>query len=941
MNKSAPSALQQATTSTRLYPAVLRPPQPLWNGQHYAGSQLVALDKSAAEAVPGVVEVVVKKQFIAVIAAQLHAAQHARRLLNAQWQAPKTSHKQAAALTDANFSRVYHWPEHTESQAAQAQASFNGHQLSIYANTAFSQALVQQIAAFSQLPLNDILIKPWPSSENKPAEAYDAAMDAAILAIHKRQTIVVVDDQPLIPTNNQLQFSAQLGAGNSQALIQACQIHSNQFNGVRPALATLLNEGGGQFSPTISSQTAYYPKPTTFIAPQGLVALSQNPQASPLAAQVFASESFFDEACRERGLDPIQARLDAMAAGPGSQLLSAVAKKANWQSQPVASARKATHTYSGRGVAYTHLVDHQQEPPQQLWSAWVVDIAVQPDTGAIDITGLTVGYHSDNLHPPTPATTSLENTVRQAASRRLDDKTSDRWGSAAANSTQAATGTVRPSEVQIVTSATDIDHHLAWNDSASLPAAAAIANAIHDATGVRLRQPPFEGEALRRQLGRQKKRRQRGWLAGLGAIAATAGGIVLSAMPWRPAIAPAAFIDTSIYSEEALNRGRLVAIAGDCMVCHTADSGPTNAGGLGLETPFGTIYSTNITPDKETGIGSWTYAAFERAMREGIHQDGRHLYPAFPYTAFAKISDADMQELYAWLMTQEPVKAQAPKNDLRFPYSVRPLLAGWNALFHRNTRFEPDPEQSTLWNRGAYLVNGMGHCAACHSPRNALGAEKNNGLNFLGGGFAEGWEAPPLNELSKAPLPWTESDLYTYLRTGFSSLHGVAAGPMAPVVKGLSQLPDSDVRAMAHYLASFAPDSTVRNLALEAAQLEDRSRNDESTQVLPGESLFDGACVMCHDARGGPPLFGARPSLALNTNLHSDLPDNVIQVLLHGIEQPALDNLGTMPAFGDSFNDQQLATLLRYMRSRFAPDKAPWQNIEEKIRQYRSSATNQ
>ncbi|HLS51815.1 MAG TPA: cytochrome c, partial [Burkholderiaceae bacterium] len=556
-------------------------------------------------------------------------------------------------------------------------------------------------------------------------------------------------------------------------------------------------------------------------------------------------------------------------------------------------------------------------------------------------TGLTVGYHSENLHQPTPATTSLENTVRQAASRWLDDKTADRWGSADANSTQAANSTVRPSEVQIVNSATDVDHHLAWNDSASLPAAAAIANAIHDATGVRLRQPPFEGEALRRQLGRQQKRRKRGWLAGLGALAATAGGIILSAMPWRPAIAPAAFIDTSIYSEEALNRGRLVAIAGDCMVCHTADSGPTNAGGLGLETPFGTIYSTNITPDKETGIGSWTYAAFERAMREGIHQDGRHLYPAFPYTAFAKISDADMQALYAWLMTQEPVKAQAPKNDLRFPYSVRPLLAGWNALFHRNTRFEPDPEQSTLWNRGAYLVNGMGHCAACHSPRNALGAEKNNGLNFLGGGFAEGWEAPPLNELSKAPLPWTESDLYTYLRTGFSSLHGVAAGPMAPVVKGLSQLPDSDVRAMAHYLASFAPDSTGRNLALEAAQLEDRSRNDESTQVLPGESLFDGACVMCHDARGGPPLFGARPSLALNTNLHSDLPDNVIQVLLHGIEQPALDNLGTMPAFGDSFNDEQLATLLRYMRTRFAPDKAPWQNIEEKIRQYRSSAANQ
>ncbi|WP_350494909.1 cytochrome c [Neopusillimonas aromaticivorans] len=169
---------------------------------------------------------------------------------------------------------------------------------------------------------------------------------------------------------------------------------------------------------------------------------------------------------------------------------------------------------------------------------------------------------------------------------------------------------------------------------------------------------------------------------------------------------PIPAIDTSIYSAAAIERGRLVALAGDCMVCHTADDGTPNAGGRPLETPFGTVYSTNITPDRKTGIGSWSYAAFERAMREGIHQDGRHLYPVFPYTAFAKLSDADMQSLYAWLMTQDPVSYTPPETRLAFPYSARPLMAGWNALFHTNEVYQPDPTQTTLWNRGAYLVQG-------------------------------------------------------------------------------------------------------------------------------------------------------------------------------------------------------------------------------------------
>ena len=384
-----------------------------------------------------------------------------------------------------------------------------------------------------------------------------------------------------------------------------------------------------------------------------------------------------------------------------------------------------------------------------------------------------------------------------------------------------------------------------------------------------------------------------------------------------------------------------MALAGDCMVCHTTEGGQPNAGGLGLDTPFGTIYTTNITPDKETGIGTWSYKAFERAMREGIHQDGRHLYPAFPYTAYAKISDEDLQSLYAHLMTQEPVYAPNKETRLPFPMNMRPLVAGWNLLYHRDRQaYTPDADKSTLWNRGAYLVNSSGHCAACHSPRNALGAEKSGANKFLAGGFADNWEAPALTALSTAPIPWTENELFQYLRTGYSPMHGVAAGPMGPVVAGLAQLPENDVRAMAHYLSSLNPVSAEQEQehAVQAASLEAASRAEGALMLMPGESLFNGACAACHDAREGPVLFGSRPSLALNSNLHSDHPDNTIQVLMHGITRPALAALGAMPAFKNSMNDRQMEELLVYMRKRFAPDKPAWTGLKDKIATIRQQA---
>ena len=219
-------------------------------------------------------------------------------------------------------------------------------------------------------------------------------------------------------------------------------------------------------------------------------------------------------------------------------------------------------------------------------------------------------------------------------------------------------------------------------------------------------------------------------------------------------------------------------------------------------------------------------------------------------------------------MSQPAVIAKRVPNALRFPFNLRTLMAGWNALFLRGGTFQPDPQRSAEWNRGKYLVDGLGHCGGCHTPRNALGAER-GGRAYLAGGIAEGWDAPGLNGRSHAPLPWTEQDYYDYLRTGASRFHGVAAGPMAPVVQQLAAVPDADIRAMAVYLAGLAPAAAGPQSAL-AAQIEARTAPGVPDSL--GARLYDGACAVCHQPGRGSALFGARPSLALNSNVHAAAP---------------------------------------------------------------------
>lgn len=443
-------------------------------------------------------------------------------------------------------------------------------------------------------------------------------------------------------------------------------------------------------------------------------------------------------------------------------------------------------------------------------------------------------------------------------------------------------------EVDVVMMPRPYDPPLGAGESASVPSAAAIANAVFDATGIRFRELPITSDKLREALNgpdaeRQaappkKKKRGKWWFGGAAGLFGAVLGIAGSALPWRAEIAPVATPGAGTWSAATLERGRQLAAAGDCAVCHTASEGATNAGGLAMATPFGTLYSTNITPDVATGIGNWSFTAFDRAMRQGIARDGRHLYPAFPYTAFSKMTDGDMQALYAYLMSQPAVRQSNPANQMRFPFNLRPLMAGWNALFLRQGNFNPIRNKARsgiaapIWSTGSATAPPAIRRAICWGQKRAA--------RLSWRGMVDGWEAPALNQLANADKPWTEEQLFQYFRSGHSAEHGVAAGPMGPVVSELATLPQSDLRAMANYVMSL---STKATLNVEPqAQLAARAL--PAAGQLAGERLFQGACQACHSAAaGGPQLFGVSPDLANNTNIFSDRPDNLIKVILQGI----------------------------------------------------------
>jgi len=403
----------------------------------------------------------------------------------------------------------------------------------------------------------------------------------------------------------------------------------------------------------------------------------------------------------------------------------------------------------------------------------------------------------------------------------------------------------------------------------------------------------------------------------------------------RPAIAPVDPPDPSQFSAEQIAAGARLASAGYCMVCHTAQGGAPYAGGYAMRTQFGTIYSTNITPDAETGIGNWSEAAFRRAMHEGVARDGAHLFPAFPYDHFTKLTDEDVAALYAFLMTQPAVRSEPPRNTVPFPLNVRLLQAGWKLLFFRPGRFEPRSDQGEEWNRGAYLAEGIAHCGACHTPRNLLGAEKRH-QPYAGAAIDE-WIAPPLDASNPSPVAWDTEELIAYLTSGITHYHGTVAGSMAPVTREFSTLPPEDVRAVAVYFASFGKAAQGEDRDAAVATALARSARDTGLSYDADARLYAAACASCHYNAGE--LKPLRPELALSSALHLDDPTNLIQVILHGIDAP--DGVGgvVMPAFA-GLSDADIVRLATYLRAT-RTDKPAWKDLEKKVAQLRATTQHE
>lgn len=364
--------------------------------------------------------------------------------------------------------------------------------------------------------------------------------------------------------------------------------------------------------------------------------------------------------------------------------------------------------------------------------------------------------------------------------------------------------------------------------------------------------------------------------------------------------------------EEQFLRGRYLTLAGNCMGCHTARGGQQFSGGRAIPTPFGNIYAPNITPDTKTGIGSWTADDFWRALHNGKSKDGRFLYPAFPYTNYTNVTRTDSDAMYAYFKSMRPVEQANREHDLRFPYNQRILLAGWRMLYFTPGQFKADDTKSMEWNRGAYLVNGLGHCSACHTTRNALGGEVNSAE--LGGGLIPmlNWYASPLTSGKDSGLgDWAEKDIADLLQHGVSN-KGSVFGPMAEVVSGsLQHLSDQDVGAMAFYLKSIPQ--------VDRPQTPSKPENQtEFDRVIKqGAALYEKHCVECHRANGEglPPAY---PPLAKNRSLTMSSAVNPIRMVLNGGYPPSTKGNPRpygMPPFGPFLNDTEVAAVVSYMRN--------------------------
>lgn len=392
-------------------------------------------------------------------------------------------------------------------------------------------------------------------------------------------------------------------------------------------------------------------------------------------------------------------------------------------------------------------------------------------------------------------------------------------------------------------------------------------------------------------------------LAALGGAAA--------AYAFRPLPAPAPR-PLEVHNATAA-KGAYLARVGNCAACHTTPGGEPFAGGVKFKTPFGILYSTNITPDKKYGIGGWSYEQFHASMKRGVRPDGTHLYPAFPYTSFARLRDEDIASLYLYFSSVEPVAAANRENEMNFPFGNRSLLYFWKRLFHTGGTFEPDTTKSAAWNRGAYLVQGPAHCGACHTPRNLLGGLKEDSalhggtyVDQVASGAYRTWAAVDLTPGENGLKSWSADDIAQYLTKGQNS-HSVVHGPMNEVFRSTQHLTKPDAAAIATYLKGIAPSSARLDLS------PFRSR------IAAGEVVYTVHCGTCHlpDGKGNE---GLGVPLRNNALVAAKDPASLINVILYGPDLPPppfASNRTTMKPFGKRLSDEDVAAVASYLRSSF------------------------
>jgi mono/diheme cytochrome c family protein len=375
-------------------------------------------------------------------------------------------------------------------------------------------------------------------------------------------------------------------------------------------------------------------------------------------------------------------------------------------------------------------------------------------------------------------------------------------------------------------------------------------------------------------------------------------------------------VPASIARTSMVERGAYLTRAADCVACHTSGGGKEYAGGLAIRLPFGTLYSTNITPDKETGVGNYSDQDFLDAVRRGVRRDGARLYPAMPYASYSYMTDADVLAIKAYLFSLPPVHAKAPENTLTFPYNQRWAMIFWSALFNPDTRFAPDSDRSPEWNRGAYLAEALAHCGECHTPRNLAFALDNR--KKFAGALTAGWRAFNISSDKATGIGgWRDEDLVAYLAIGHADGHGTASGPMGEAVDhSFSQLAQEDIRAVVAYLRTVPPIASPDLPATLAPPAPASHRQGGGTADARGKMLFEGACVSCHGWTGESPISSfATLTGALAVNDPSGT--NVVQVVLSGTKRLTPEHAVSMPAFGSAYSDAEIAALANYVTARF------------------------